>query len=75
MVIVSPGRGVAAFALLAAADREGEEARDADLLALGRGAFERRLEAAQDGVHGLLLQVGGVGDCCHQFLAVHRDLP
>src|SRR5581483_9658559 len=63
--------GVAALACGPAADAECEEAGDADLLALGGGGFERRLQATQDGVHRLLLELGGVGDGGNQFLAVH----
>src|SRR3954465_6142941 len=67
-----PSGRVAAFAGGTIADREREETRDADLLATTRGALERGLEGAQYGVDRLLLQVGGVGDRSHQFLAVHE---
>ena len=66
------GRWVAAFTGGAVADRKSEEARHADLVSLGDGAFEGGLQCTQDGVHGLLLQRRLVGYGGHQFLAVHE---
>ena len=55
-----------------ATDSEREEARHADFLTAGGGTFQSRLQRPEDGVDGLLLQVRGLGDGGHQFLAVHR---